>query len=114
MRQYLAKLLGILAGVSSWGVDKGDNGEPKVVGVFHKAQRLAVAVGLRHAKVAVDVLLHSACHMFSASHASYNTFSFNTAYVSDTTFTMITAQLYNDRHHDKGATDLRDCQQLLA
>lgn len=29
----------------------------ELVGVAHEAQRLAVAVGLRHAKVAVDVLL---------------------------------------------------------
>ena len=60
---HLAELLGIFAGVGARGVDKGDDGKPKVVRMAHEAQRLAVAVGLRHAKVAVDVLLHVRTHI---------------------------------------------------
>lgn len=55
----LAELLCIFAGVCTGGVHKGDNGEPKVVCMAHEAQRLAVAIGLWHAKISVDILLQS-------------------------------------------------------
>jgi hypothetical protein len=56
----LPQLLRALARKRAGRVHKGEDGEAKLVGVVHEAQRLAVAVGLRHAEVAVDVLLRRA------------------------------------------------------
>ena len=53
----LARLLGGLAREGAGRVDESHDGEAKVVRVAHEAQSFAVAVGLRHAEVAVDVLL---------------------------------------------------------
>jgi hypothetical protein len=54
---HLPQLLRGAAGVGARRVDKGDDGQPKLVGVAHEAHGLAVAVGLGHAKVAAHVLL---------------------------------------------------------
>jgi len=54
---HLAQLLCVFAGVRARRVDKGDDGEAELVGVAHEAKRFAVAIGLGHAEVAVDVLL---------------------------------------------------------
>ena len=61
-RKHLAELFSILAGIGARGIDKGDDGEPKMVGMAHEAQCLTVAIRLRHPKVAIDVLLHGTCH----------------------------------------------------
>ena len=59
-RPHLAKLLGKLAGERAGRVHKCDNWEAKVVSVAHEPKRFAVAVGLGHAKVAMDVFLWDA------------------------------------------------------
>lgn len=56
----LALLLGCFSSISSWGVDKRENGESKVICVAHKAECLAVAIGLRHPEVAMNVFLQVA------------------------------------------------------
>ena len=54
---HLAKLLCVLAGICTRRVHEGEDGKAELVSVAHEAQRLAVAVGLWHAEVAVNVLL---------------------------------------------------------
>ena len=51
----LAALFGIFAGVSARGVNESDDGTMKFLCLLHHAQGLAVALGSRHAKVAVQV-----------------------------------------------------------
>ena len=53
----LATLLGPHAGKGARGVDEGDDGQAELLGQLHQAQRLAIALGTRHAEVAVRALL---------------------------------------------------------
>ena len=53
----LTQFLSVLASEGSRRVHESHDGEPELVGVAHEAQCLAVAVGLRHAEVSVDILL---------------------------------------------------------
>lgn len=54
---HLPQVLSVLPCKSAGRIHKGDDGEPKLVGMLHEAQGLAIPVGLGHAKVAVDVFL---------------------------------------------------------
>ena len=56
----LSALLGILAGVRTRGVDKGDDGTVKFFGLLHQAQGLAVALRPGHTKVAAQVFFQRA------------------------------------------------------
>lgn len=58
VQAHLAKLLCILSSIRTGRIHKCDDGEAKVVRMLHEAQRLAVAVRLRHPKVPENVLLH--------------------------------------------------------
>ena len=49
--------LGLDAGVGAGGVDEGKDGQAELLGEFHQAEGLAVALGLGHAEIADDVLL---------------------------------------------------------
>ena len=53
----LATLFGPHAGEGARGVDEGDDGQAELLGQLHQAQRLAIALGTRHAEVAVRALL---------------------------------------------------------
>ena len=48
----LAALLGADAGIGAGRVDEGEHRQPELLGQLHQAQRLAVALGPRHAEVA--------------------------------------------------------------
>ena len=52
-----AALLGLGAGVRARDVDEGHDRQPAALGELHDPHRLAVALGVRHAEVAADVLL---------------------------------------------------------
>ena len=53
-RLGLAALLGALAGIGAGGVDQRDHRQAEAVGEVHQPDRLAVALGPRHAEVALD------------------------------------------------------------
>ena len=61
-------LLGADAGVGARGVDEGDDGQAEFVRHFHQAQRLPVALGMRHAEVARDFLLGLAALLLGEQH----------------------------------------------
>lgn len=54
---HLAQLLSGLASIGTRSINKGDDGQTKLIGVPHKPHGLPVAIGLRHTEVAPDVLL---------------------------------------------------------
>src|SRR5438067_5141574 len=53
----LASLFGPQTGVSSGGVDKSEDGAPEFFGKLHSANCFAVAFRIRHAEIAIDLLL---------------------------------------------------------
>ncbi len=64
----LAPLLGADAGVGAGRVDEGDDRPPELLGLAHEAERLAVALGVGHAEVAPQVLLHVAALLLADDH----------------------------------------------
>ena len=67
-RLGLAALLGVDAGVGAGSVQEGDHGPAELGGQLHRAQRLAVAFRLRHAEVAVELLLGVAALLLGHDH----------------------------------------------
>ena len=56
-RLGLAALLGADAGIGAGRVDEGEERQLELLGELHQAQRLAIALGARHAEVAQRALL---------------------------------------------------------
>src|SRR5574343_745988 len=53
----LAALLGVDTGVGTRRIDEGHDWDAELLGQLHQAQGLAIALGARHAEVAVDLFL---------------------------------------------------------
>ena len=64
----LAALLGADARVGARRVDEGDDRLAELLGQLHQPQRLAVALGVRHAEVARDLLLRVAALLVADDH----------------------------------------------
>ena len=56
-RFRLAALLGADARIRAGRIDEGEQRQTELLGQLHQPQRLAIALGPRHAEVAVDLLL---------------------------------------------------------
>ena len=67
-RLGLAALFGIDPGPGAGGVDKGQQWQLEALGQFHQAQRLAIALGARHAEVAPDLGLGVAALLMADDH----------------------------------------------
>jgi hypothetical protein len=65
----LAALLGAYARVCARRIDEREHGNRELFGELHQTQRLTVALGLRHAEVAVDFLLGVAPFLVPDHHA---------------------------------------------
>ena len=65
----LAALFGVDAGISAGRVHKGEHGQLELLGRLHQAQRLAVALGLAHAKVAHGAFFGVAALLVAHHHA---------------------------------------------
>ena len=65
----LAALLGADAGIGAGRVDEREERQAELLGELHEAQRLAVALGTRHAEVAVDLFLGVAALLVADHHA---------------------------------------------
>ncbi len=59
-RLRLAALFRAKAGICAWQVDQADHGALKLLCDLHAAQRLAVALGMRHAEVAPHAVFGAA------------------------------------------------------
>src|SRR6202000_1924057 len=75
-RLGLSAFLRADAWVSGRGIDDGEHGNAETVGHFHQANRLAVALGTRHAEIMLDAGLGVGA-LFLAHHA--NAFAAETA-----------------------------------
>ena len=64
----LAALLGVDAGVSAHGVDKRDDRPAEFGGQLHQPECLAIAFGLRHAEVAIQLLFGIAALLLANHH----------------------------------------------
>ena len=64
----LAALLGADARIRARRVDEGDERQAETLGHLHEAQRLAIALGLRHAVVAAHPLLGVAALLVADQH----------------------------------------------
>src|SRR5690606_4623498 len=64
----LAAFLGPDAGVGAHGVDEGEQRQPEALGQLHQPQRLAVALGARHAEVALELGLGVAALLVADHH----------------------------------------------
>ncbi len=64
----LALFFGLNAGVSTGGIDKGEDGHLEAAGVLHEAQGFAIATGIGHAKVAGDVIFGIAPLLMAEHH----------------------------------------------
>jgi len=58
-----------MPGIGAGGVDKGEHRQPELLGQLHQAQRFAVALGARHAKVAQRALFGVAPFLLAQHHA---------------------------------------------
>ena len=67
-RLALAALLGADARIGAGGVDEGQDRQPEALRHLHQPQGLAVALGARHAEVAVDLLLGVAPLLVADDH----------------------------------------------
>ena len=56
----LAALLGTAPGIGARRIDEAENRKPEAAGKIHQPRRLAVALGPRHAEIALDTLLGGA------------------------------------------------------
>ena len=68
-RLGLAALLGADAGIGAGRVDEREERQAELLGELHQPQRLAIALGPRHAEVAVDLLLGVAALLVADHHA---------------------------------------------
>src|SRR5205814_8097965 len=68
-RLRLAALLGVDAGIGARRIDEGENRQRELLAELHQAQRLAIALGLRHAEVAGDLLFGIAPLLMADHHA---------------------------------------------
>ena len=68
-RLGLAALLGADAGIGARRVDEREHRQAELLGQLHQAQRLAVALGPRHAEVARRALLGVAALLVAEHHA---------------------------------------------
>lgn len=64
----LTALFGPDAGIGARGIDEGDHRQLELLGHLHQAQRLAIAFGIGHAEVAVDLLLGVAPFLVADHH----------------------------------------------
>ena len=64
----LAALLGAESGPGARRVDERDHRHVELLGELHQAERLAVALGVRHAEVALQVLLRVAAALVADHH----------------------------------------------
>ena len=67
-RLALAALLGAQAGPGAWRVDEGEHRHLELLGQLHQAERLAIALGVRHAEVAPQVLARVAAALVADHH----------------------------------------------
>ncbi len=67
-RLGLAALFGTDAGVGARGVDERHDGAAELLSESHEPQRLAVSLGMGHAEVAAQVLLHVAALLVADDH----------------------------------------------
>ena len=67
-RLGLSALLGAEPGIGARRVDQRDDRRVEARGQLHQAQRLAVALGVRHAEVALEVLLGVAALLVADHH----------------------------------------------
>ena len=68
-RLRLPALLGADAGIRAGRVDEREQRQAELLRELHQAQRLAIALGPRHAEVAVDLLLGVAALLVADHHA---------------------------------------------
>jgi hypothetical protein len=64
----LSALLGVDSGIGAWSVQKGNDRPAELGGHLHDAQRLAVALGLRHAEIAEKTLFGIATLLLGHDH----------------------------------------------
>jgi len=64
----LPALLGAEAGIGAGKVNEADDGPRKLLRDLHAAQRLAIALGVGHAEVALDALLDAAALAVADHH----------------------------------------------
>ena len=64
----LPALLGAEAGPRARRVDERDHRHVELLGELHQAQRLAIALRMRHAEVALEILLRVAAALVADDH----------------------------------------------
>src|SRR6185295_436412 len=56
------------SGIGAWGVDKGDDGTPKLLGHPHETQGFSIAFGIRHAKISLHPFFEGLPFLMADNH----------------------------------------------